>query len=214
MRYKLICFDMDGVIFKETNFWIKVHQALGTTKKGEELTKKYLHTNYQKLVEEVVQNLWKGKSAKPYFKLVQSLKYNKGVKEVFTLLKEKKVVTALVSASSIDVAQRAQKDFGIDHIYANELIIKNGKITWKFLFPIGAGGKKKAQIVQNLAQDLKIKLKEVIFIGDSETDIEAFREVGLAIAFNTTSAKVMIAADFIIGGNDLRAILPILNISS
>ena len=26
MAYKLICFDLDGVIFKDINFWIELHK--------------------------------------------------------------------------------------------------------------------------------------------------------------------------------------------
>jgi hypothetical protein len=42
---------MDGVIFKDVNFYIKLHESFGTLEKGKILTKQYLHTNYQKLVE-------------------------------------------------------------------------------------------------------------------------------------------------------------------
>ena len=48
---------------------------------------------------------------------------------------------------------------------------------------IGAGKHKKAEIIHHLCKDLGIKPEEVIYIGDSDTDIEAFKEVGLSIAF-------------------------------
>ncbi|MEA3378972.1 MAG: hypothetical protein U9Q69_05050 [Nanoarchaeota archaeon] len=64
MSYKLVCFDMDGVIFKDVNFWMKLHKKFGTLNEGIELTKKYLHTDYDRLVEEVVVRLWKGKDDK------------------------------------------------------------------------------------------------------------------------------------------------------
>ncbi len=28
--YKLICFDLDGVIFKDINFWMELHKKFGT----------------------------------------------------------------------------------------------------------------------------------------------------------------------------------------
>src|SRR3989338_7726248 len=183
--YKLICFDMDGVIFKDINFWLELHGVFGTSEQGKQLTKKYLHTNYNKLVEEVVVKLWKGKDAKPYFDLVNSIKYLPGVKEVFKKIKKLNLITAVISASSIDVARRAQNDLGIDHIYANELVIKNGKVSGEFVWPIGAGNEKKAEIIMNLCNDLNILTKEAIYIGDSDTDIEAFKIVGISIAFNS-----------------------------
>jgi phosphoserine phosphatase len=66
MKYKLIVFDMDGVIFDHRNFWMELHEKLGTYEEGLELTRKYVKTNYAKLVEEVVNRLWKGKKADGY----------------------------------------------------------------------------------------------------------------------------------------------------
>ncbi|MCC7574528.1 hypothetical protein KO361_02960 [Candidatus Woesearchaeota archaeon] len=83
MTYKLVCFDMDEVIFKYMNFWMELHKKFGTLKEGTELTKQYLHSDYDKLVEEVVVKLWKGRDASPYYELVNSLEYLPGVKEAF-----------------------------------------------------------------------------------------------------------------------------------
>ena len=207
---KLICFDMDGVIFKDINFWLELHKAFGTLEQGEKLTKKYLHTDYNRLVQEVVVKLWKGKDAKVYFNLVKSLKYLPGVKEVFTKIKQEDWLTALISASSIEVARRAQHDLGIDFIYANELVIKGGKVSGEFIWPIGAGKEKKAQIIHHLCKDMKISPEEVIYVGDSETDLDAFKIVGTSIAFNSQSETLKKASSHVVEGNDLRGVLKFL----
>lgn len=204
---KLICFDMDGVIFEPHNFWLELHKAFGTLEEGKKLTEKYLHSDYNKLVEEVVHKLWKGKDAKPYYALVQKIAYISGVKEVFQEIKNRDYLTALISSGSIDLARRAQHDLGIDFIYANELVIKDGKVSGEFLWPIGAGTHKKAEIIQHLCRDLGIKPKEVIYIGDSDVDIEAFKFVGKSIAFNSDSEKLKKAATHVVEGKDLRKIL-------
>ena len=205
---KLVCFDIDGVIFKDINFWLELHEKFGTLEKGKELTRKYLHTDYDKLVEEVVVKLWKGKDAKLYFELVNSLEYLPGIKKVFSHIKQKRYQTALISASSIEVARRIDRDFGVDHIFANELVIKNGKVSGEFIWPIGAGNEKKAEIMKHLCQDLGIDLIDVAYIGDSETDIEAFKIVGTSIAFNSKSEKLKKVAKYIIDENDLSKIIP------
>ncbi|MBU4352577.1 MAG: HAD family phosphatase [Nanoarchaeota archaeon] len=208
--YKLICFDMDGVIFKDNNFWIELHKRFGTLEQGIKLTEKYLHNNYEKLVEEVVVKLWKGKDAKPYYALVNELEYLPGVKEVFDYVKGKDFITAIISASSIDVARRVQKDFGVDHIFANELVIRDDKITGEFIWPIGNGKEKKAQIIGHLCEDLGISTEEVIYVGDSETDIEAFKEVGLSIAFNSKIEELKEIASHVVNSDNLKDILPCL----
>ncbi|MBS3151901.1 HAD family phosphatase [Candidatus Woesearchaeota archaeon] len=207
MAFKLICFDMDGVIFKDINFWIELHKKFGTLEQGKILTEKYLHSDYAKLVEEVVIKLWKGKNAELYYDLVNSLEYLPGVKEVFNYVKNNYYFTAIISGSSIDVARRVQRDFGIDHIYANELVIKNGKVSGEFVWPIGAGKEKKAQIIMNLCNDLNILTKEAIYIGDSDNDIEAFKEVGLSIAFNSDSKELKKFATYVVDSNNLSDIL-------
>jgi phosphoserine phosphatase len=198
---------MDGVIFKDINFWLELHKKFGTFDEGKELTKKYLHTDYNKLVEEVVGRLWKGKDAKAYFELINGLKYLRGVAKVFDYVKKNNWVSAIVSASSIDVARRVQRDFGVDYIYANELVIKDGKISGEFVWPIGAGNENKSEIIRHLARDLKIDLKEVIYVGDSDTDLAAFRSVGKSIAFNSSSNALKREATHIVDSNNLAEIL-------
>ena len=113
---------------------MELHKAFSTLEKGKALTKKYLHKDYDKLVEEVVVKLWKGKDAKPYYKLVKSLKYLPGVRKAFAYVKNKRYITAIISASSIECARRVQKDFGVDHIFANELVIRNNKVSGEFIW--------------------------------------------------------------------------------
>jgi len=206
-KHKLVIFDMDGVIFNDSNFWLQLHEAFGTFEEGKILTQKYLSTNYDKLVEEVVKKLWLGKDAKPYYDLVNSIKYLDGIAEVFSHIKEKKYLTAIVSASSIDVAKRVQKDFEVDYIFANELVIKNGKVTGEFNWPIGAGKENKAKIIRTLCAELRILPKECVYIGDSDMDIEAFKEVGASIAFNSNCDELKKVATYVVEGNNLLDVI-------
>lgn len=208
MTFKLICFDMDGVIFKDVNFWMKLHEAFGTLERGKELTKQYLHTDYDRLVEEVVVKLWKGKDARPYYDLVDSIEYLPGVKEIFEHIKTRGYMTAIISASSIDIARRVQKDYGVDHIFANELVIRDGKISGEFVWPIGAGKEKKAQIIRDLCRDVGISLHEVIYVGDSDTDLEAMKLAGRSIAFNSASEELKKAATYVVDTHHLADIIP------
>lgn len=210
MSYKLLAMDLDGVIFPGTNIWMEIHKAFGTSEQGKLLTNKYLTTDYKKLVQEVVEKLWKGKDATPYLNLINSIKYNPGAKEFFEFIKSKGFITAIISASSMDLARRVQKDFGIDHIYANELVIKDGRVAGEFVWPIAEGTQEKPKIIQDLCNDLKIKPSEVIYIGDLEKDEPTFRTIGMSIAFNTQSEKLKQAATNIVNSNNLKDIIQFL----
>lgn len=193
----MIIFDLDGVIFKHTNFWMELHKKFNTLEQGRVLTEKYLHTDYNKLVEEVVYRLWKGKDAAPYYKLVNSIPYINGVKETFERIDEE---TAIISASTLDLAKRAQKDLRINYLYANELVIENNKIAG-FKANVGAG-EKKAEIIR----ELRLISPNIIYIGDSDNDIEAFKEADIAIGFNPTE-KLREFATYCVYSDNLSDVL-------
>ena len=207
MTKRLVCFDMDGVIFRERNFWMELHKAYGTLEQGKVLTEKYLHSDYDRLVEEVVVKLWKGKESKIYFDLVESVQYLPGVKETFDYVKSKELKTAIVSASSIDVVRRVQRDYGIDFIFGNELVIRDGVVSGDFKWPVGAGREKKADIIKGLCSKIGISSDDVIYVGDSDADVDAFREVGLSIAFNSNSVALKRVATHVVDSNDLSDVL-------
>ena len=202
---KLIIFDMDGVVFKNISFWVKLHKAYGTLKEGKVLTEKYVKTNYAKLVDEVVGKLWKGRPAKPYYDLTKKLKYTKGAKQTFRELKKMNYKTAIISSGPNDLALRAKKDLNIDYIFTNYLIIKNNKISGEFKWPVGDA--RKQVILRNLAEKLNVDLKDVIVIVHGDNDIRMAKTAGFAIAFNPTSEKLLKYCSKTIRENNLTAIL-------
>lgn len=204
---KLLCLDLDGVIFEARDFWEELHKMYGTAEDNKVLVKKYLRNNFAKLVEEVVEKRWKGKSAKPYYDLAKSIPYHPGTKEFFKEIHRKQIITAIISGSSIELARRAQHDLGIDHIYANELVIKNGKVSGEFIWPVGPGFEKKAEIIEHLCDDLDIPLENVAFVGDHLNDREAFKIVGTSIAFNCHIPELRRIATHVVEGKDLREVL-------
>lgn len=207
--YKLIVFDMDGVIFPHFNFWMELHKAFGTYEEGLDLTKKYLKINYSKLVDEVVGKLWKNKSAKPYFDLVKKQKYLPGVKETFNELKKKGYKIAIISSGPSHLAKKAQKDLNIDYIYTNELVIKDNKVIGKFKWPIGDA--KKAVSLRKFCEMHHTLLKDCIVICHGENDIKMAKIVGFSIAFNPTTEELKKVCNFVIEkAKNLKEILPVI----
>jgi energy-converting hydrogenase A subunit R len=74
----------------------------------------------------------------------------------------------------------------LDEIFWRELAnMESGKIFYE-VNPVG--GKEKAEAIKDVAQRLGIELANVMYVGDSITDVEAFKLVreksGLAVSFN------------------------------
>ncbi|MFH1511688.1 MAG: HAD family phosphatase [Candidatus Woesearchaeota archaeon] len=203
---KLACFDMDGVIFKSKNFWLELHKRFGTYEEGKKLTEQYLHNNYAKLVEEVVVKLWKGKDATQYYELVRNAEYVDGAADVISHLRSRKILTALITTGPKDLARRAQDELGIDCIYANELAIKDNKVSGEFIWPLGHGGEEKVKIVKELMHRLGLKWEDVSYVGDHDNDIEVCKKAGLAIGFNP-SEKLEKECEHIVRGSSLKEVL-------
>ncbi len=205
-NFKLIVFDLDGVIFKDRNFWRLMHKAYDTEKEGIAHEEKYLKTNYQKLVDEVIGRLWKGKPADKYLELLQSASYNPGVKETIAAIKKKGLKTAIISSSALGLVKRAQQELGIDYAFGNDLVIKDNKISGEFVPAHDFHGK--GITLQHLCKDLGISPKEAIAVGDGDNDVPKFKVAGFSIAFNAYDPELKRIADAVVESDDLRDILP------
>ena len=147
------------------------------------------------------------KDAKPYYDLVNSLEYLSGVREMFSYVNEKGYTSVIISASSIDVTRRVKNDYDVPYIFANELVIKDGKVSGEFHWPIGAGKENKAKIIRGLSSRLNISQNGIFYIGDSDTDIEAFKQVGTSIAFNSSSDTLKKVATFVVDSDNLADVI-------
>ncbi len=208
---RLICLDMDGVLIDDRrNIWMEAHKAFGTLAEGDALTQRYLEADYDRLVAEVVGRLWKGREAQPYLNLIESMPYMRGIKALFAFIHERDIVSAIVSAGSMHAARRIDRNFVVDHFFANELIIRDGKISGEFHGLVAEGTQEKARIVQHLSEDLNIPLSEVVYVGDTLKDLEAFRIVGCSVAFNSESDELRRAATHVVDSSDLRNLVKVL----
>jgi len=206
MKYKLIVFDMDGVILKVDNFWTRMHYKYNTVHPGLELTEKYLKTDIKKLADEVIGKLWKGKSADGFYELMDTAVYNPGVEETFAELKKLGIKTCILTSGPVQLAQRAKKKLGIDKVYGNEIIIKGNIITGDYNW-LSLDFKHKGENFLKICREFDVNPKEAIAVGDNEQDIYKFEKAGLSIAFNSSSEKLKKSADIVIESNDLRKVL-------
>ncbi len=112
-----------------------------------------------------------------------------------TRLKELAVEIAKMPVIEIPPNAKTIEDFSekqrqvirrLDEIFWHEITkMEIGKI-FKEVNPIG--GREKAEAVRQIAEKLGLSLSEVVYVGDSITDVEAFKTVrhagGLTISFN------------------------------
>jgi len=126
------------------------------------------------------------------------------------------IAQKIAQMSLIEIPSKAKslKDFSekdqetiqrLDWIFWNEIAnMKSGK----FFFAVDpVGGSEKAEVVKNAVKRVGATLEDVIYIGDSITDIEAFRLVrehgGLTVSFNGNNYAVENAEIAVLSENSI-----------
>jgi len=220
--YRLVIFDLDGVIFDKpwhdstsgrvaVSTWDVLFQVLGMYDTHEKYKHKFENNGWPLMewTEAACRVIKPVLDRKTFEKIIEQRPFMQGAKDVFKVLHEEKIITAVITGSFDALAQRASREFGgIDHIYAHtELHFNsNGSLERWYLKPSDYDGKVK--YLKQVADDHSIPLAECAYIGDDVNDIEAFKEVGLSIAFNSDKPEVNQAAKVSIDSRDLKAILP------
>lgn len=127
--------------------------------------------------------LLKGLDAAVLERISDTLPLQHGAERLITTLKSIGYKTAILSGGFQYFGDRLKSRLGIDHVYANELVIRDGKVTGE----VGADivdGRRKAELLKSIAQSEGIRLEQVIAVGDGANDLPMLSIAGLGIAFH------------------------------
>jgi phosphoserine phosphatase len=91
--------------------------------------------------------------------------------------------TAVLSGGFSFFGEHLQKLLGLDYVFANELQIENGVVTGTVVGEI-VDGKKKAELLQALAQQENISPDQIVAVGDGANDLPMLNLAGMGIAFH------------------------------
>ncbi|HED3890881.1 TPA: phosphoserine phosphatase [Morganella morganii] len=112
---------------------------------------------------------------------------------------------AIASGGFTFYANHLKDSLRLIAVYANQLEIKDGKLTGKVKGPL-VDAKYKAQALVKLAEFLNIPLEQTVAIGDGANDLKMLKKAGLGIAFHA-KPKVYARAKVAIRHADLMGVM-------
>lgn len=209
---RLVVMDMDSTLI-QTEVIDELARAAGVAKKVAAITEAAMNGKLPFTVSlKRRTHLLKGLKIKDLERVFRRLKLTRGAAKLIRVLKQLGYKIALVSGGFTYFTDRLRKDLGFDYVFANQLEIRGGKVTGRVLGPV-IDAKKKALILETIAQGEKITLDQTIAIGDGANDILMLAKAGLGIAFNAKPIVREKAHYCISRHNALDSILYLLGIS-
>jgi phosphoserine phosphatase len=202
----LIIFDVEGVLY-DAEYLPILAEKLGKENEIWEITKKGIQgaINWEEGLQTRIEAL-KGLDYDTCQSIADDLPIMTGAKEACRVLKAAGWKLMAVSGGFTIMTSRLQKELGLDYVFANELLFKDGKLDGV-----------KISVDSNKAKSAKIKIAEwkedkenITCVVDGANDIKLFDVCGLNIAFRAQDL-VKDLATTTLEEKDLLKILDIIN---
>lgn len=180
---RLVCFDMDSTLI-QTEVIDELADLAGVGEQVRAITESAMNgeIDFKESFKKRMA-LLEGLSEEVLHNVAVNLPITKGAHRLMRALKYYGYKTAILSGGFTYFGEYLQKELGIDYVHANQLEIKNGKLTGKYLGEI-VDGQKKAEYLQAIADKEGIHINQTIAVGDGANDLPMLNLAGLGIAFH------------------------------
>lgn len=202
---RLVCFDMDSTLI-QAEVIDELARKMGVYDKVSAITEAAMRgdLDFSDSFKQRIA-LLKGMDEGVLKEVAEALPITEGAERLFNTLKKYGYRTAILSGGFTYFGNYLKNKLDIDYVFANELEIKDGKLTGKHIGEI-IDGEKKAELLKLIAFKEDIHLEQVIAVGDGSNDLPMLRIAGLGIAFHA-KPKVKASAKHSISTIGLDAIL-------
>jgi phosphoserine phosphatase len=119
--------------------------------------------------------------------VTHSLELTPGARTTVRTLKRLGFRCGVVSGGFTQIVQPVAEDLELDFCTANELEIRDGKLTGRVLGPV-VDRFGKAEALRQAAEHFGIPLAQCVAVGDGANDIDMLTTAGLGVAFNAKPA--------------------------
>ncbi len=180
---RLVCFDMDSTLI-ETEVIDELADRAGVGAQVRAITESAMRgeINFEESFRQRVA-LLKGLDVSVMKDIAENLPYTEGLERMMDVLHRAGYKTAILSGGFTYFGNYLKKKFGFDYVYANDLEVKEGKLTGNYVGEI-VDGKRKAELLKLIAQFENIDIAQTIAVGDGANDLPMLATAGLGIAFH------------------------------
>lgn len=210
--HKLALFDMDSTLI-EQEVIVELAKKAGIGEQVDTITESAMRGEID-FAESFTRRvaLLKGLSSEVLEDIVANhITFSPGAKRLISALKNHGYYVVLVSGGFNYFAEYVKNSLGMDESYANDLDIVDNLVTGEITSAI-VDGKRKAEILQAVAQRLGIKLSETVAVGDGANDLPMLGLADIGIAYR---AKPIVRdqADYAVTVAGLDGVMTILGLS-
>ena len=179
---RLVAFDMDSTLI-EVEVIDELAKAAGVGKRVAEITERAMRgeLDFTASFRERLA-LLEGLDESVLARIAEQLPITEGAEKLIGNLRELGYKTAILSGGFNYFGRYLQQRLGIDHVHANELEIVDGQVTGRVTGQV-VDGARKAQLLEQIAEQEGIRLEQTIAVGDGANDLPMLGKAGLGIAF-------------------------------